>query len=67
MPRCAWSHSYEWTESYKCIYACLTKCKNKFIMKLISWDIANLFSITMGTSDHIYLKWLKKFVTSMDP
>ena len=26
-----------------------------------------LFSVTFGLPDHIHLKWLNKFVTSIDP
>ena len=44
------------------------KQKTKFISKLIlEIFIANLFSITLGMSDHTLLKWLNLTVTSVVP
>ena len=67
MPRCAWSRAYEWTESYRCIYVCLSRYKKSNLYLNSLRDIANLlFSITLRMSDHTHLKWPNKFLTSMN-
>ena len=65
--KCAWPRAYEWTESYRCIYVCLSRHKKSNLYLNSFWDIANLlFSIPLRMSDHIHLKWLNKFLTSMN-
>ena len=65
--KCAWPRAYEWTESYRCIYVCLRRHKKSNLYLNSFWDIANLlFSITLRMSDHTHLKWLHKFLTSLN-
>ena len=69
MARCAWPHTYEWTELYKyvLIYVYLTICKKCTSYYGYFLDIANsLFWITLGKPEHNHLKWLNKLVSKLD-
>ena len=68
MQRWAWQHQYEWNESNKWFYVCLTSCKKSFSYLRSFFEIIadSPFWITLAMPDHTHLKWLNEFWTSTD-
>ena len=60
IPWCAGPHPCECTESYWCIYVCLTTWKksNSYLTLFLKYN--SLFPTLLGMLDYTHLKWLKK-------